>query len=324
MGDRTKDAERCTHCHLCQDGCAFLSKYGIDIGNIDELKRLAYHCFLCGECTRACPEEIDGRETVFELRQERMVDADVRAVVEKKYKGLLAEKAEYRFRNYRRATSGLVYFPGCNFPSLFPKTSEYISKLLKENHGIGTVYDCCGKPVAELGLTEDEERILEDMSRRLKEQGITEIVTACPNCWEFLSGRIKVPVVDIYTKLHELGYSRKLEGDYKLFVPCPDRGNLELLEAVKLFIGGKVEVVSGINCCGLGGGAAANEPELARSFTECLKTEDRIYTYCASCTGNFTRNGVPVGHILTEILDTNEKPDTRKSYINRVLTKYKR
>ena len=30
-------------------------------------------------------------------------------------------------------------------------------KLLKE-HGIGVAYDCCGKPIAELGLEVDEKR----------------------------------------------------------------------------------------------------------------------------------------------------------------------
>ena len=35
-------AADCIHCHKCRDNCAFLSKYGIDIGDTVKLKELAY------------------------------------------------------------------------------------------------------------------------------------------------------------------------------------------------------------------------------------------------------------------------------------------
>ena len=37
---------------------------------------------------------------------------------------------------------------------MYPKTNTLISKKLAE-HGIGTVYECCGKPIAELGMESD-------------------------------------------------------------------------------------------------------------------------------------------------------------------------
>ena len=30
--------EACTHCHVCQNQCEFLKKYGIDIGDTEKLK----------------------------------------------------------------------------------------------------------------------------------------------------------------------------------------------------------------------------------------------------------------------------------------------
>ena len=57
--------EACTHCHVCQNQCEFLKKYGIDIGDTEKLKELSYHCFLCGKCTEVCPENIDGREYII-------------------------------------------------------------------------------------------------------------------------------------------------------------------------------------------------------------------------------------------------------------------
>ena len=70
----------------------------------------------------------------------------------------------------------------------------------------------------------------------------------------------------------------------------------------------------------------ADEPEIAKSFTEKIKEQvsGKIYAYCASCTGNIKRNGYKeITHILTEILETNEEPCTSTSYVNRVATKYK-
>ncbi len=63
--------EACTHCHVCQNQCEFLKKYGIDIGDTEKLKELSYHCFLCGKCTEVCPENIDGREYILNLRREK-------------------------------------------------------------------------------------------------------------------------------------------------------------------------------------------------------------------------------------------------------------
>ena len=62
MEKKIRSAEACVHCHLCRENCAFLEKYGIDIGDTEELRNLAYHCFLCGTCGRVCPKGIDGRE----------------------------------------------------------------------------------------------------------------------------------------------------------------------------------------------------------------------------------------------------------------------
>ena len=57
-----KRVEECIHCNACKRKCKFLTKYDICIGDTEKLKELAYHCYLCGECTRVCPKGIDGRE----------------------------------------------------------------------------------------------------------------------------------------------------------------------------------------------------------------------------------------------------------------------
>ena len=33
QNERVKDADKCIHCHVCQENCSFLKKYGLDIGD---------------------------------------------------------------------------------------------------------------------------------------------------------------------------------------------------------------------------------------------------------------------------------------------------
>lgn len=319
-----RSAAECVHCHLCRKNCDFLNKYGIDIGDVDRLRELAYHCFLCGKCTEVCPVHIDGRETVLEMRRERAASAE-RAALEKQYKGTVREKRNYRFRNWKHVTGGTVFFPGCNFPSLFPKTADRLSELFRE-HGIGTVYECCGKPIAELGFKDDEERIIEGIRSRLAENDINEIVVACPNCREFFGERLGIRVTSVYTKLQELGLGNKISSDIRFFLPCPDRKERIWISEIRPFIDGEISFIEGTQCCGLGGHAIAAEKEISAGFADRLINEEKgqVYAYCASCTGRFRRNGLrSIDHIITLILGTNEAPDTTKSYINRVITKFK-
>lgn len=79
-----------------------------------------------------------------------------------------------------------------------------LAALLKKK-GIGTVYDCCGKPIAELGLAVQEERIIRQIDERLKKAGVEEVIMLCPNCYYFLKGKLSVRVTGIYEALERLG-----------------------------------------------------------------------------------------------------------------------
>ena len=320
----TTDITKCVHCHRCRDNCVFLQKYSIDIGDGEKLKELAFHCFLCGTCTSVCPVGIDGRGVVTDYRRE-LVSSGAEDLSAGGYRMLLWEKKNYRYRNYRHAGSGAVLFPGCNFPSMYPGTTALLERILKEQAGIGTVHDCCGKPIAELGLEDEERRITEGISSRLRSAGVSQVIVLCPNCYYYLRDRLDIPVVSIYDKLHELGLGAKISGGDKVFMPCPDRESGTILSQIEeYFTEGPYRRISGVQCCGLGGSAGVREPELAGSIASELTSEDGLRVYCASCAGRLKRNGTPgVRHILTEILGTDEDPDTGKSVINRVLTKFR-
>ena len=204
---RIKDSDKCIHCRICGK-LLFLSKYGLDIGDTAELKELAYHCFLCGTCTQVCPMGIDGRAAVLEMRRER-VEENQGKCPEKGYALVLAEKRNYIYRNKRRLAGRSILFPGCNFPSFYPKTTRKLISLLEEKEDMGVLFDCCGKPVAELGLKRDEEEIAGRINENLRKAGAEEAVMLCPNCYEFLKDKLEVKVISIYEKLARLGTGRQ-------------------------------------------------------------------------------------------------------------------
>ena len=327
MSNAYKLAENCIHCGVCTRKCAFLKKYNLDLQAFAEHPELAYHCFLCSDCYHVCPRDIDGREVALQMRRDSVTDNGGK-MAEKGYTALIAEKKDYLFRNQKAADRRSVLFPGCNFPSFFPETTEYLVKLLKDTADIGVLYDCCGKPVSELGLVKEDQQGVDALKKRLEKVGVEDLIVLCPNCYHFLKPRLEIPVVSIYDKLAELGLGGKItEEKVNLFIPCPDKATQELKKTLLPFITGETEVIKGIQCCGLGGCAAGKEPEISAAFASGLKDRDlpNVYVYCASCAGKLSRSGVAnVHHVLVDILGTGEQAElSLKSLWNRAKLRFR-
>lgn len=316
-------SQQCINCGKCKEACSFLTKYDMTFKDMEKIEEHAYSCFLCGRCTEVCPVGIDGRQVFMSLRK-NLVKTDSPIFNRKKYKGMLFEKENYKFKNYRN-TQRSVLFPGCNYLSLYPKTTKVIAEYFKHNFNIGIVYDCCGKPVAELGLEKEENIILNNLEKNLKKKGITEIVTMCPNCYYYLRNRISIPIVSIYEKLNEIGYNYKRTNEkFNFYLPCPDRVERHFLKGIESFVG-ESNTIDDIQCCGLGGAAINDEPEISLDMGKSVENhEEKVYTYCATCTGKFNRDSdVVTYHILSEIFKTYEVADIKKSYLNRAIKKIK-
>ena len=170
------DLDACIHCGKCTRSCLFLEKYGIDLPVLKEKPELAYHCFLCGTCGCVCPKGIDGKEIALDSRRKLVEDGGGK-LLDNSYDGLLLEKNPYKFANYRHSKKKAVFFTGCNFPSFFPKTTD---KLVEEfaKYDVGVVYDCCGKPIEELGLVSEAAGIIERINWKLKESGVEQVIMA--------------------------------------------------------------------------------------------------------------------------------------------------
>ncbi|MFI3171936.1 MAG: (Fe-S)-binding protein [Eubacteriales bacterium] len=325
MGENKERALQCISCGLCTKHCTFLTKYNLDFSDDERLSELAYACMLCGKCTEVCPIGIDGRNRILAMRSEQVGKNSGKL---SGYQMLRAEKVNYKFKNYRNGKKKSVLFPGCNYPSLYPQTTDKLIDIMKQ-YEIGVVFDCCGKPIAELGLEKEKNQILYTLNRKLKSEGIEEIIVVCPNCYYYLKDKLEISVVTIYEKLLELGLGNKIrlskEDVIAIFPPCPDRKNKRWMTHIQQYLEQEIKYIEEIQCCGLGGVAAAEEPEFPEIMSTKLResTED-TYVYCASCAGSFARNKVQgVHHFLNEILGSDEEPDVKHSMLNRMKFKFK-
>ncbi len=319
-----KDIGTCINCGVCKKNCEFLAKYDITFVDLEMLEKLKYHCLLCGECTKCCSFGVDGRKIIEDMRK---ANCNFGAG----YKSTLIEKKRYLFKNYKGVKNKkggnyeIVLFPGCNFPSFYPETTKHIIEILKP-FNVGVIFDCCGKPINELGLMEDSDKIIETLNNRLNKYGVKEIVVICPNCYHYLQGKTNRKITDIYQFLQKFDIISKVDLDAQVYLPCPEKRNGEILESIKAIVEPKdISEIKNVQCCGLGGGASVMEKEMPKLFTEKLKNQgcESVYCYCATCASVFYRNGIEnTYHMLPVLLGKSEKPDIKKSLINRMKTTF--
>ena len=239
-------------------------------------------------------------------------------------KMICLEKAHYPFKNYPSKKCDDVLFPGCAFPSQFPKTMSEIQRICV-GAGCGVAYDCCGHPLDGYGVKGGTDKVLRSIESRLEKLGCKRVIVLCPNCWMVMKERLSIPVISIFEYLKEIGFKPK--SDKKdiagvMFTPCPDKQEHELEAYVREFeIFNNVKTLEKVPCCGLLPGIMAKGPESVQKCTNKIIEKangEKIYTYCASCLGQFSRLGNDnCGHVLSAILGIDEIPDSKNGFKNR-------
>lgn len=241
----------------------------------------------------------------------------------------VAEHAHYPFKSYPRKECKTLLFPGCSFPSQLPQTMDALA-LLCRAAGIGIAYDCCGSPLAGFGEQKAAERVLRNLRRRFAQLKCERIVLVCPNCKQHLADKLECEIVDIFTLFGELGID--CAGTFssgRLFIPCPDKKQRATENNLRsLYDLSNIETLNHAPCCGLrpdlaskGSGYSA---KLGKKVIDQAENE-RIYTYCASCLGQFTRLGCSnCRHAVSVVLGIDEQPDAQHALANRAKRKFDR
>ena len=241
----------------------------------------------------------------------------------------VGEKAHYPFKSYPSVPCEAVLFPGCAFPSQFPRTMDSLATLARKA-GMGVVYDCCGLPLEGYGEQKGADRIIRRLNRRFAELGVKRVVLLCPNCLAHLGGKLDCEVQSIYDVFDELGLDGM--GTFepgRLFVPCPDK----VTHAIEQKLRGigdlsAVETMERVACCGLRSDIASRGAQVSEKMGRrviAVADGQPLYTYCASCLGQFSRLGYNnCRHVLSVLLGLDEQPDSGRAFLNRAKRKLDR
>lgn len=242
----------------------------------------------------------------------------------------VAEKSHYPFKSYPRTQCKTIFFPGCAFPSQFPRTMDALSELCRKA-GFGIAYDCCGEPLKGYGEKESGERVLANISKRLERLGCERLVVICPTCYKHLSRNLDCcEIASIYHVLDELGLDGSTElAEGRLYIPCPDKKNRELENKMRAGCDmTAVQTMEVYTCCGLRADLASRGPDYVKKLSNIIIDNaegGRLYTYCASCLGQFSRMGYDnCRHVMSAILEIDETPDSGRAIINRAKRKFDR
>jgi len=338
----------CVECGMCLKECAFLKKHGTPKAIADGFDAsapaslsLPFECSLCGLCTTVCPKQLNPVDLFRAMRCEA-VDRGLGDYPEHKplvnYERLGTSRRFSLYRLPRGCTT--VFFPGCSLSGTRPEgVNKIFARLRQLDPAIGIVFDCCSKPSLSLGREQQAHAMFEEMNNWLVQQGVQEVLVACPNCqMTFISMSRGLKIRTVWEVLAESGAQfQKVSGTVTVHDPCAIRNGEPVHQAVRTLLkrqGLTVEEMphSGRNtiCCGQGGAVGLLNPELAATWWELRKREAagrRIITYCAGC-AQALGGHTPTNHLADVLFDPDETMVGKKkgtgppfTYLNRLRLK---
>lgn len=341
-------AHNCTSCGECVRPCSFLQQQGTPAaiakrGTAESNLLSAFGCSLCGLCDAVCPEALSPSEMLRSMRQQAAS------------RGLVDLKTYAPWLNYEKLGASVifrrdlipdncttVFFPGCSLPGTRPDAvRELFTRLRKIKPTAGLVLDCCGKISHDLGLTDRFTVVFDRLSERLRHNGITRILTACPGCSKIL-GKYgeNFEVVSIYEIL--AAYSQPYSPDVTAPVatfhdPCPARFDAAQQTAVRQLVqscGYRIEELAShglhTRCCGQGGMVEGCVPGTVKQESRIIAAEAAgrpVISSCAACCDTLSTS-TPTAHIADLLTGTpvfSTKPvSSAKRWLNRLTLKFAR
>ncbi|MBI9112044.1 MAG: (Fe-S)-binding protein [Maridesulfovibrio ferrireducens] len=317
-------SENCIGCGECVSECLFLQEYGspdkiaeeclASALNYDEAAINSYNCSACSLCDSVCPVDAQPSK-MFEMLRNHAQENSLLGL--DSYSPLLSYErigGKFPFKdNLLPDGCKTAFFPGCTLPALFPEATRAAYSALKQRDpSLGLILNCCSKPSKMLGLSDFHAETISELSKFIESQGITKILTACPNCHITFKGfSPSFKIVSIYEELLDSNISLNKPWLQKATVhdPCVTRFESGLQESVrKLLTQNGVTLIEMDHsrdktiCCGEGGGVGFHNKPFAQEWNnkrkaEAAQTGAPMVTYCAGCT-NYLSDTEPVAHIL--------------------------
>jgi Fe-S oxidoreductase len=209
------------------------------------------------------------------------------------------------FSDLQQTTCDALFFPGCTLSSYAPELTRSVhSWLTKQGMAVGVVTQCCGVPLASIGLEENNQALRAKLRKTITASGATRLITTCPNCYYHLQNCCDgVEVVSLYQLLLDAGI--RVAGPVQITVhdSCMDRFSGELGRIIRELACGYPLVEMQHHgqetiCCGAGGNVSLIDPELsdARARERVEEYRQTSATYCVTACMGCTRRLVAVSN----------------------------
>ena len=330
----------CPGCGACKEVCPFLAEYGSPDRIFRERPEVSFYCTSCRRCDGACPQGLSPSAAFFNVKR-RLVRQDaipppVRKILDGARKFAKTGHG-FPFAYYQSAET--VFWPGCglaaNRPGLVRRVRKILGRRLQRR--IGLVLDCCFDPVYGLGDTETAFAVLKEISKRLRDHGVQQVITGCLNCHKILSEHLdEIHVVFVLEALPPEVFEKQPMESVYLHHPCPssrweairDKAGEVTHELYPMGTDLKsvpVSEASTAHCCGAGSGLVALNPGLAYRFLDRITGEAQnrtMVTYCTGCQNRFLKGGAKAVHLLECLPGVKPRrkiPSTLTQWVNRLL-----
>jgi len=292
-----------------------------------------FGCHECGYCLKECPKGFDVKEFIINAREYLIYK---KPHLKAMYNNVRVDRKQHIFSKLKQ-TMDIVYdealdstskcerlfFPSCHMAAKFSDLTNKTYQFLKDNNLVdGMSSICCGNPLYAAGLKDEFESYIQKLSNQLYTCGVKEIVTPCPNCFDFFKrmeakGYLKsIVLIPLPKLLVEQGIYARKRNDINIITihdACWDRRDgLFSTNIRKLFK--NYEIISSSHsgkstlCCGGGGLVPMYSLEMVKEAKEIKRNDydklqiDGVITTCFNCLDTLY-NELPIYHFLEFIIE---------------------